>query len=100
MTFEVRRSGAAKSDLIAIWVALAQHDEDAADRHLDRIEDAIAQLRAFPEIGTPRHDLAEGLRSLVRPPFMIFYLVDRSAERVDIVRVVDGRRDLGALFSA
>ena len=48
-------------------------------------------------MGRERDDLRPGVREIVIYPTVLFYRVSR--EQVEVVRVVDGRRDLGALFS-
>lgn len=69
MTFAIRRSRAARDDLIEIWVSIALHDELAADRQLDRIEDGIRQLADYPEIGPAREELIAGARAILRAPY-------------------------------
>jgi toxin ParE1/3/4 len=64
---------------------------------VDALEDAYALLGRHPEVGTSRYayelDLP-GLRSwpLPRFPYLIFYV--ELEDRVDIWRVLHGRRDL------
>jgi toxin ParE1/3/4 len=53
-------------------------------------------LSHFPFIGRERSSLARGLRSIVANIHVIFYTVER--ERIVIVRVLDGRRDIDAEF--
>lgn len=98
MTFAIRRSLAARDDLIEIWVNIALHDEAAADRQLDRIEDAIRQLADFPEIGPAREELVVGARAILRTPFLVVYRIDRENGGIDVLRVIDARRDLKALL--
>ena len=62
-------------------------------REIDR---KFENLSHFPFIGRERSSLAPGLRSLVAGMYVIFYLVER--DRVTIVRVLDGRRDIDAEF--
>lgn len=54
-------------------------------------------------MGAPRNDLVTGLRALIERPYLIFYRLvpdssDQAVELVEIVRVIDGRRDLPTLF--
>jgi len=100
VTFAIRRTLAARDDLVDIWIAIAVHDVRAADRHLDRIEDAISKLGEFPRIGASRPELMPGARALVRSPYLVVYTVDDLLRQVDIVRVVDARRDLQVLFGS
>jgi toxin ParE1/3/4 len=86
----------AEADLTDVWLYIAQDNPEAADRQLDRIEEACLRLAAFPQLGAARPDIAEGLRYFVVGSYLIFYrIVDAGAE---IVRVVFGSRDLARLL--
>lgn len=61
---EVHWTHDAEEDLIDIWRYIARHSPKAADRMLDRINDACEQRAAYPLLGTPRDDIATGVRSL------------------------------------
>ena len=55
-------------------------------------------LRQQPRLGACRPDIRPGLRMLVESPYLLLYRVEPDSdqgpvERVEIVRVVDGRRD-------
>jgi toxin ParE1/3/4 len=89
---------AARDDLIDLWVSIALHDEAAADRQLDRIEDGIRQLAEFPELGPARDELIPGVRAILRAPYLVLYRVDRERHCLDILRVIDARRDLEAVL--
>ena len=93
----------AREDLIEIYLLIAEEHPIAAERYLQRIENLIILLRDQPRMGALRNDLVVGLRALVERPYVVFYrlLPDEAEETVDIievVRVVDGRRDLPSLF--
>ena len=47
-------------------------------------------------MGRERDDLRPGVRQVVVYPTVLFYRVLR--EQVEVVRVVDGRRDLAPIF--
>ncbi len=86
----------AGNDLAAIWEHVASNNMSAADRILDTIETSCDRLRDFPHMGPSREDLRPGLRMLVLTEYVVLY---RSLEdRIQIVRVVHGRRDLDALL--
>jgi toxin ParE1/3/4 len=95
---EVRYSKAARDDLIAIWLHVAQSSPSIADQCLIRIEARCAQLIEFPHLGPPRHDIADDARALLVDRWLILYRqVD---EAVQIVRIVDGARDLTSLTTS
>ena len=87
----------AENDLFAIWHFGAAHFSlDVADTHLREIQRAATHLTEFPHSGVARDELFAGIRSTVVYPTVVFYRVGGSS--IDIVRVVDGRRNLAALF--
>ena len=95
----------AEDELRAIWRYLAEDNdnEPAADRVLRAIGDKIELLREHPRLGRRRPDIAEGARMLIERHFLIFYEThpntqDTPVELVEIVSIVDGRRDLSELF--
>ncbi len=96
MSLRVRRSLEAEVDLDDIFFRIALDNPTAAQRVVERIEAAEERLGAFPLIGQARSDLAEGLRHWPIPPYIILYRVE--AERLLIVRIVHGARDLGSLL--
>jgi toxin ParE1/3/4 len=55
------------------------------------------ELREFPFLGPDRSELRASLRGLLMDDYVAFYLVE--ADRIVIVRVIDGRRDLEHEFS-
>ena len=58
------------------------------------------QLADQPRMGVRRPDIRPSTRMLVEAPFLLLYetIPDTDVECVEIVRVVDGRRDLRHLF--
>jgi toxin ParE1/3/4 len=89
----------AETDLLSIWRWGAAHfSPDTADTHLRDIQRAAAHLIQFPEAGVARDQIMPGIRSIVVYPTVLFYRV--GGESIEIVRVVDGRRNLAAFFPA
>src|SRR4051812_14619145 len=87
-----------EEDLLNIWHwGAIRFSPDIADSHLRDIGSVVANLRQSPFMGQARDDLMVGIRRIVVYPTIVFYRV--AADRVEIVRVVDGRRDFAALFS-
>jgi len=73
---------------------------DAADRVLDRIEEAIAALASFPNRGTrPRELLDLGIREYREVVALNFRVIYRIVDRAVYVFVIaDGRRDMKQLL--
>lgn len=52
----------------------------------------------MPAIGHRRLEFGRNIRTLVVYPFVAFYRTLEREREVQIVRVIDGRRDLGSVF--
>lgn len=71
-------------------------DVEAGEKLLRSFNQKCQQLAQFPNIGRTYDDLQSGLRGLSLSGYIIFYRA--SDEGIEIVRVVNGRRDLRSLF--
>ena len=80
-------------DLRSIWTWVADDSgEDRADQLIDGLADATDRLVDLPELGTVKRAFGKGMRCFVVRSYLIFY---RSAAKgIEIVRIIDGRRDL------
>jgi len=58
----VARVALTRQALIDNWLHIAQADSAAADRVLDRKDEAAHRLAEHPEIGATRDDIRPGLR--------------------------------------
>ena len=92
------RSKAAGLDLDDIFAQIAQDTGlNAAVAQMMRIEAALDRLESFLRLGRARRDLGDATFTLpVRPWVIIYDLVEGD---VEVLRIVDGRRDLPTLFS-
>ena len=63
-----------------------------------RIDEKLQFLRDFPAIGTLRDDIRPGFRMLVEGDYLLLYEHHPADGAVELVAVVDGRRDLSELF--
>lgn len=102
MRFEVVLTRGAANDLEEIQDYIAEHDAPAkADHLLDRIEKIVESLATFPERGSyPKELLALGIkdfRETFFKPYRVIYRV--IGQRVTIVLVADGRRDMQTLLT-
>ena len=88
----------ALGDLTHIWNYYAQvAGRRTADKMIRDIGSAAQLLEDHPYAGRARDEVRRGLRSLAANPHVIFYRVTRD-EVGEIVRVLDGRRDIEAIF--
>ena len=88
----------AVSDLREIEEYIGKDNALAAVDFVQRLTDRFYQLSNMPGIGRKRDELAAGLRSSGVGDHLIFYRV--AGEKVVIVHVLHGARDLPAIFGS
>jgi toxin ParE1/3/4 len=86
-----------------IWLIIASEDPVAANRIVRDLGDRISSLADHPRLGPRRPDIASTMRILVQRPYLIIYEHHPDSdvgfvEFVDIISVIDGRRDLTGLL--
>jgi toxin ParE1/3/4 len=98
MTLSVRLSDDAQNDLFEIGTWLAdQAGRDVARGFLTQIEDICYGLGEFPFRGSPRDEIAFGLRSVsYKRRTTIFYIT--SGDEVVIAHILHGGRDVDTVF--
>jgi toxin ParE1/3/4 len=65
------------------------------ERFLAALEAKLQPLLQAPSIGSPRDQIAQGLRAVFHVPYAIYYLL--SDQELIIVRVLHGARDVTAI---
>lgn len=95
----------ADGDLEEIWLAIAAENSPAAGNLLRSISPRINRLAVYPRLGPRRREITTNTRILVEGHYLVLYEThpdtdDGSIDLVEIVRVIDGRRDLKRIFSA
>ena len=93
----------AREDLLEIYIAIGIDNPDAAERLYTAMESKVDLLVAHPRLGVRHPEIQRSARILIEWPYLILYEThpdtdDGPIESVEIVRVVDGRRDLSRLF--
>ena len=86
-------------DELGVWIAI-DTGPNAAKGVLSRIDRALANLAAFPEIGRIRPDLIGSPRTLSVHPWLLVYEPLTGERGILVMRVLDGRRDIQALLGA
>ena len=86
---------AARRDLADIWAYIAKDSPTSADRFLDLILKRVITLGSSQYAGRNRDEVKQGLRSFPVGEYLILYFIGKS--KVEIVRVVHGRRNLSVL---
>lgn len=92
----IELSERAGTDLLGIYRYVAKRNPSAAEAVLTEIDRKFDLLKNFPLIGRDRSALRPGIRSILAHRYPIFY--ELIADRVVVVRVLDGRRDIDAEF--
>ena len=93
----------AESELEDIWFAIATDNPLVAMKVVRNIGERIDSLAYHPRLGPRRPDISPVVRVLVEPPYLIIYEHHPSGdegpvELVDIISVIDGRRDVTGLL--
>lgn len=90
-------SAEALNDIDRLWDYYAELAGRAtADKVLRGIASVVSTIGAFPHAGRSRDEIRAGLRSLAVDPHVVFYRL--AHEQPEIVRVIDGRQDIGEIF--
>ncbi len=93
---QLRISPRASSDLIEIWIYIADDSVANADAFIDKLYQAIQALGRQPGSGRHREELAPGIQSFPFGRYIIFYRAVTSG--IEIVRVLHGARDIENIF--
>jgi toxin ParE1/3/4 len=93
----------AHEDLIDIYTCIGLDNPSAAERIFDAIEAKTKLLTEYPRLGVRRPDIRPSTRILIEGPYITLYEThpDSDEDEIDtaeIVRIVDGRRNLKNLF--
>ena len=73
------------------WI-LRESGRMRADRIVETLVSIMERLVELPAMGAPRPSFGADVRCFVNRPYLVFYR--RIGDRVQILRVIDGRRDL------
>ena len=81
----LRYTRVALRELAEIFSYLSDRNPRAADAVIDRVEEVVAHLLDFPEMGHRTDEPGVRIASLGRYPYLIFYIVE--GEEVAVVHV-------------
>ena len=101
--YKLMISAAAESDIegIADYIAVNLREPGIALKQVGRIKDAIVFLREMPErhhVVTDKYLSSKGIRMLTVDNYIIFYVVNKEAGTVSIVRVLYAKREWQTLL--
>ncbi|HEY2941325.1 MAG TPA: type II toxin-antitoxin system RelE/ParE family toxin [Vicinamibacteria bacterium] len=92
MTKQAYLSRSAETDLIEIWVYVAENSVEAADRLIAKIRRQCQVLADAPGAGRRRDDVLPGIRSFPLGQYVLSYR--EADEGIEVARVLSGYRDL------
>jgi toxin ParE1/3/4 len=84
-------------DINEICDYLSGFNLESANQFLNTIEQKCQVLAQFPSMGRSYAELSPELRGISVSPYIIFYRLIK--DEVEIIRVVNGYRNLESLFS-
>jgi len=93
----------ARADAKQIYLDIGKDRPGSAEQYFQQFRERASSLREHPRLG-PRHpEIFRTARMLVEAPYVILYETipdadDEAVHTVEIIRIVDGRRDLTNLF--
>lgn len=67
-----------------------------ARAYIETLEARLSQLAERPQIGRPREDLAQGVRSFTHDQHVIYYLPSETG--ITVVRILHQRQDISGQF--
>ena len=89
----------ARADLFAIEDYIAeQSGQIRATKVIERIEKTMNNLAFMPGIGRGRSYMEAGLRAFPAAPWTIVYDLLPDGDGINVIRIIDGRRNLPAIF--
>lgn len=93
-------SQAATDDLEGIWLYTAEHwSMEQADRYVNLILDGFDHVGRDPSAGKDFRHVREGYFGMKVGSHLIFYRQDRTANTIEIIRVLHGRMNLDERLS-
>ena len=83
----------ARTDLLEVWLFIAEENLNAADRVLETIEQEAGILATQPLMGRARPDLAQDIRTWpTSTSYTLFYVAE--SDNITVVRVLHHARDV------
>jgi toxin ParE1/3/4 len=93
----------AREDLIEIYTYIGLDNPSAADHVFNAVQAKAELLAEFPRLGVRRPEIRPSTRMIIEGAYLILYETHPDSDegvinQVEIVRIVDGRRNLKNLF--
>jgi plasmid stabilization system protein ParE len=87
----VQYQAAAKADLIATWLQIADDSVERADEYISRLQEICKLIADQPAMGLDRPDIAEGVQSFPVDHYIIFY--EQHERGISVLRVWHSAQD-------
>jgi toxin ParE1/3/4 len=98
MTAQFRLTKPAMQDIEEIADRIAQESGlKKSEDFLNQLESKFSKLVIFPHLGRKRDEILPNIRSIPFDNYLVLYMP--IGDDLEILRVVSGYRDLGALFA-
>ena len=92
-------SADARADLDSVWNYYERvAGLSVAEKMVRQIDDVVRLIQEHPFAGRARDEVRAGLRSFATTPHVVFYRIRNDTP--EIVRILDGRRDIDDIFAA
>jgi toxin ParE1/3/4 len=93
----------AREDLLDLYVVIGLGNPAAAENFYAAIEAKVEILADYPRLGPRKPEIGPSTRILVEAVCLVLYETfpdtnEGAIDRVEIIRIVDGRRDLTQPF--
>jgi plasmid stabilization system protein ParE len=89
----------AQDDLFALQTYIADQSGRArAEVVVDRVLATVQTIASMPAMGGWRAFLSRGALAFSVPPWLVIYRPLPDLDGIEVIRVVDSRRDLGKIF--
>ena len=89
----------ASRDLSAISDYFLEQNVDAGDRFVEGFGKKCQHLAQFPYLGRSYSQLAPGLRGVPLMGYIIFYQIVEDEDKIEILRIISGYRNLNNIFT-
>ena len=85
----------AKEDLRKIWnYSVETWNEEQANLYVRKLYDRFSWLAARPQLGKHRQDIAQGYYCFSQGRHLVFYLICKQGEGIDIIGIVHKEMDI------
>ncbi|MFP5274474.1 type II toxin-antitoxin system RelE/ParE family toxin [Coleofasciculus sp.] len=89
----------ASRDLSAISDYFLEQSVDAGDRFVEAFGKKCQHLAQFPYLGRSYSQFTPGLRGVPLMSYIIFYQIVENEDKIEILRVISGYRNLKNIFT-